>query len=209
MVLLRTCGLLMVILLAQSAYCKPSDYMEEVDATLNELRKKGTYSEKLTLLIADRFINIPRGRSDKAVKCSKDLLRDTTLLSNTNSEVVNFRRNLTLFVDNYNRTDSLQSIYESLAIFMDTTKHYVELPADKATAESRLIIEQLEKYNCKSVAMKLIREFDSFFVDFNRLFEEGKRKNDLSQAQLDWYAKFVKLNNLKDKMVDIIVFMYL
>lgn len=178
-----------------------------MEAALDEKRKHGTTHEKLMLHIADEFIPIPQTNLDNAVKAATNLLQDPTLRSNTMPEVIVLKQNMTMFLERHNRTESLQEIYETSAIFIKINKHYMEMPEDKKSPASRIIIELLNKHGCKRVAQTFINKLDTFYEKFDRIFEDGKQE--LKSSMLEWYKNYKTIKDLKDKMIAILEFMYL
>ncbi|XP_065357422.1 uncharacterized protein LOC135951667 [Calliphora vicina] len=185
----------MVLLLIQSTFCKSlGDTANSTDSSTQEIQPK----QDLLLYTALTFLSIGQSYADKAVNVSRLLLKDADLLANDQAEVLQFKSNLTQFVANYDGNKEAESIWDVMEIFVKITDYYYDLPEAKQTSESKFIVNLLNKYNFKEVEAHLIKEFENFVVSFKQLFEETKSY--LEKPLLDWYEKFITLEDTEEKI---------
>ncbi|XP_065358310.1 uncharacterized protein LOC135952350 [Calliphora vicina] len=202
---LRISCILFAVILTQSVLCKPVHSSDEIDRALKVVNTDPSASEKLLVLVIDNLMTIPKQYAANAVTTTQHLLKDKAVENNNESDIQEFKNKLNMVLHVYDASASkMKSFYQTMDSFANVCEYYYQLPEDKLTADTKLIVGLLDKYNCKNVAIKLADHLDTFFVMFNKMFEDNKF--DLEQPILEWYEKFVKLTDLHQKMQSIIVF---
>ncbi|XP_065357268.1 uncharacterized protein LOC135951531 [Calliphora vicina] len=192
-----------VLILIQNVFCKPAEYTsEELDSAIDEMRTNGKPEQKLLLLSVDSLQEINEEYAVSAVNFTKHLLKDDALLANDKPEVLEFKKNLTLYLDSNDPSANLTTTNDITDNFTDTIKHYVLLPEDKATPESKFIMELLNKHNWVDLQDNLYNDTDKFFKEFLKMIEENKEV--LKKPILDWYDKYRTLTDFHEKMDAII-----
>lgn len=159
------------------------------------------------LYTATNFLLLGSKFADKSVKVSKKILKDEDLLANDKPEVLEFKQNLTTFLDSLKKTKDLEKAFDILDIFSNTTDHYLELPQEKETPESQFIVQILHKYKVQDMEKDFLKEFDKFLEEFKVLFKAAK--NDLDKPILEWYEKFLLIEDSEKKLESFEQFMEL
>ncbi|KAI8121033.1 hypothetical protein FF38_12670 [Lucilia cuprina] len=172
-------SILFYLFLAQTAFSKPIDVSseessEEVEAVLKKLQTNGTESEKLILSRKGNYLLIPQKFTYNAYNATKHMLQDEALKINKNSEILEFKKNFILFLDKYDPAANLQETHKTMEFFRNITAHYFELSEEKMTPESKFIIDLLNKYQIKDVAIDL-NELEAF-VDKWRITGSASEK---------------------------------
>ncbi|XP_037827749.1 uncharacterized protein LOC119615836 [Lucilia sericata] len=175
------------------------------NAALDQMSLNDSATDRLLVLTVDNFNSISEQYVLDALKVTNHMLKDEDLKSNSKPEVLVFKFKLCSFLSNYNKAQSMQEIYESMADFVNITYYYFELSEQQQiTKESKFIIDILNKYNCEAVTVKLFELFENFFGEFIEKFEENKKG--LPKPILKWFDTFIILSNLKVKMDSITEF---
>lgn len=159
------------------------------------------------LYTATNFLLLGSKFAEKSVKVSKKILKDEDLLANDKPEVLEFKQNLTTFLDSLKKTKDLEKAFDILDIFSNTTDHYLELPKEKETPESQFIVQILHKYKVQDMEKDFLKEFDKFLEEFKVLFKAAK--NDLDKPILEWYEKFLLIEDSEKKLESFEQFMEL
>lgn len=159
------------------------------------------------LYTATNFLLLGSKFADKSVKVSKKILKDEDLLANDKPEVLEFKQNLTTFLDSLKKNKDLEKAFDILDIFSNTTDHYLELPKEKETPESQFIVQILHKYKVQDMEKDFLKEFDKFLEEFKVLFKAAK--NDLDKPILEWYEKFLLIEDSEKKLESFEQFMEL
>lgn len=136
--------------------------------------------------------------SKAAVKVCRQVLKDEAIVSNHHHDVMEFKKNMTLFVEKVEHNHKPKAIWDILEIYTDTIDNFTEIPEGQETAESKVIVEVLEKYNYRNAALEMAKDFKKFMDDFIKMFE--KNKADLEKPLLDWYEKYQTLNAFEKKI---------
>lgn len=134
----------------------------------------------------------------KSVKASKNILKDEDLLANNKPEILEFKKKLTNFVESFEDNKDVDKFGEVLEVYGNTIDYYLELPKEKETPETQFIVGLLKKYKVKDMDEKFIKEFDKFLEEFKVLFEEAKK--DLDKPLVEWYEKFVAIEDVEKKI---------
>lgn len=141
----------------------------------------------------------------QSVNASKEILKDQDFLANDKPEVLEFKKKLNNFVESFEAGKDLDKLMEVLDIFGKTIDYYYELPKEKETPESKFILEILKKHNAKDMDEEFIKDFDKFLEEFKVLFVEAKK--DLDKPLLEWYEKFVVIEDPEKKIESFETFM--
>ncbi|XP_037825579.1 uncharacterized protein LOC119613621 [Lucilia sericata] len=163
-----------------------------------KIRANPTPEQKLLLFTFDNFGSLGKHYGANALEVSRNILKDESLMGNDKPEVLEFKKNLTSFVEKYESNTNPQLMWDIIEIYSDTTEKYAHIADDKTTPESSYILELLNKYNARDIAAKFASEFKTFMDNFITMFEENKEH--LEKPMLDWYAKFKTLTEYEDKL---------
>lgn len=158
------------------------------------------FSPKQTLMLytGTHFLMLGFKYVDKSVIASKNILKDQDLLDNDKPEILEFKKKLTNFVESFESNKDTDKILEVLEVYGNTVDYYLELPKEKETAETQFIVNILKKYKVKDMDEKFTKEFNKFLEEFKVMFEEAK--NDLDKPFLEWYEKFVVIEDVEKKI---------
>ncbi|KAM7351558.1 uncharacterized protein ACRADG_004353 [Cochliomyia hominivorax] len=182
------------LVLMQTVFSKP---VENTSNSVESSEESDSAKTVLLLFTATNFLLIASKYAEKSVKIAGKMMKDEDLLANEKPEVMEFKKNMTTFLEAYEATNDLEKIFEVLETFSNATDHYLELPKEKETPESMFIVEVLNKYKVKEMEQKLLKDFDEFVVQFKTLFEAAKKE--MNKPMLDWYDKFIKLDDFEKK----------
>ncbi|KAM7351563.1 uncharacterized protein ACRADG_004357 [Cochliomyia hominivorax] len=190
----KTFILLVALISVQVIFAKPvennftpEDSSEEVDST----------KFFLILYTGTNFINLVKKPVNEAYKMCQKLLKDEELLASKDREVIEFKNNITKFLENYDADDDMDKMFENFDYFVNATMPYLELPKDKETPQSEFIVRILNKYKVKDYKIEFMKDFDKFVDNFKTMFEASK--TGMKKPVLDWYEKFKTLNAFEEK----------
>ncbi|XP_065358002.1 uncharacterized protein LOC135952127 [Calliphora vicina] len=186
----------MVLFLIQTAFGKSIDSSKSIESV--EENEDITPKQFLFIFAAGSFLQLIQQFGEKAVESSRQLLKDDSLLANDQPEVVEFKQNLTMFVENYDTNKETEQVWEIMTIYGDTVDYYLELPDEELTPESTFILDLLNKYKHKELETEFIKEFDQLVENFKQMFEESK--SDLGEPELQWYEKFQTLTDFEKRL---------
>ncbi|XP_037825574.1 uncharacterized protein LOC119613617 [Lucilia sericata] len=192
----------MVLFLAQAlVYAKPlQDTFHFFDTSEEEIkiRENPTPKQQLLLYTFDNFVYLGKHYGDNAVEVSRHILKDDSLVGNDKPEVLQFKKNLIQFMENYECNSNPQLMWDYIDVYSDLTEKYAHITDDNVTPESSYISELLKKYNARDIAIKFANEFQMFMDNFVNMFEANKEH--LKKPMLDWYEKFKTLTDFEDKL---------
>ncbi|XP_037825578.1 uncharacterized protein LOC119613620 [Lucilia sericata] len=194
-------SIFMVLFLVQNAWGKAIDRSSESSfssAEIEEIRKNPTSSQKLMLFTYDNFITLAKHYSANAANISRLVLKDEAMMANDKPEVLEVKKNLTLYLEQYESNKKEKDLWDVLEIYTDTVDKYIDMPEDKITPESTFIEEILKKYNAQDVVLEFAVEFISFMSNFSKIFEEEKEH--LDKTMLDWYEKYSSISDFEEKV---------
>lgn len=103
-----------------------------------------------------------------------------------------------MFVEKYEANKETEQIWDLFEIYTNATEHYLELPEEKYTPESKFIVELLSKYKCKELETEFVKAFEILLENFMKMFEEAKMF--MEKPVLDWYEKFVAIKDFEEKL---------
>ncbi|KAM7352105.1 uncharacterized protein ACRADG_004743 [Cochliomyia hominivorax] len=186
---------ILVLFLIQSTFAKPVENNSKSAESSEE--KDVSAKDSLTLYTAVQFLAIATKYAEQSANISRDIIKDEELLANEKPEVIEFKKNITKFVESYDSAKDADKALESIELFSNTTDHYYELPEDKQTPESEFIVKILNKYKVKDLETDVLKQFDEFLVNFKSLFE--KAKGELKKPLLDWYDNFLTITDFEKK----------
>ncbi|XP_046805972.1 uncharacterized protein LOC124419691 [Lucilia cuprina] len=182
-------------------FAKPlEDTFQFFDTSEEEqkIRANPTPEQKLLIYTFDNFVSLGKHYGANVLEVCRNILKDESLKGNDKPEVLEFKKNLTSFVEKYESNKNPQLMWDIIEMYSDTTEKYAHIPDDKATPESSYILELLNKYNARDIAVKFASEFKTFMDNFVAMFEENKEH--LEKPMLDWYEKFKTLTEYEDKL---------
>ncbi|XP_065358531.1 uncharacterized protein LOC135952495 [Calliphora vicina] len=181
----------LVLFLIQAAFGKSIDSSKSAES----VEEKESIKPKHLLFIyaAGSFLQLIQQFSDKAADSSRQLLKDDSLLANDQPEVLEFKQNLTMFVEKYDANKETEEVFDIMELYGQTVDHYFDLDDDELTPESTFILDVLNKYKHKEIQAEFIKEFDEFVEKFKQIFE--KSKSQLGEPELEWYEKFQTLTD--------------
>ncbi|XP_065357062.1 uncharacterized protein LOC135951352 [Calliphora vicina] len=192
-------AIFMVLFLVQSSLAKPLDDSSNLfDSSEEEIRKNPTAAQKLLLFAIDNFLAIGKQYSANAVNVSRNILQDESMVANDKPEVLEFKKNLTMFVEKYEANKKPLQWWDIIEIYTDTTDKYSHIPEEKVTPESTFIVEILKKYNSDKMALEIAPKFKIFIDDFEKMFEENKAE--LDKDMLEWYEKYSHFTDMEQKI---------
>ncbi|XP_065358200.1 uncharacterized protein LOC135952270 [Calliphora vicina] len=176
----------MVFFLVELSLAKPLDDSSDLNLTP---------AQKIIFNTLHTFYSLGDNYYANAFNVSRNILKDESLMANDKPEVLEFKKNLTMFVENYDVHKDREQLLHNIEIYLDTIKKYTDIPEEKLNAESKFIAEIVKKYN----TTKMQETIQSFMKNFDKLFEENKA--DLDKPMLEWYEKYSSLTDFKQKMV--------
>ncbi|KNC27103.1 hypothetical protein FF38_12691 [Lucilia cuprina] len=192
----------MVLFLVQNAWGKAIDHSSESlfssSDEEDEIRKNPTPAQKLVLFTYDNFVSLAKHYSKSAANISRLVLKDEAMIANDKPEVLEVKKNLTLYLEHYESNKKEKDLWDILDIYTDTVDKYIDMPEDAITPESTFIEGILKKYNAQDVILEFAVEFISFMSNFSKLFEE--QKEHLDKPILDWYEKFSSISDFEEKI---------
>ncbi|XP_065357487.1 uncharacterized protein LOC135951723 [Calliphora vicina] len=198
--LYRKFTIFVVLSLIQATYCKPVD-----DDTYNRIvgfapedMSNLTPIKKIIVYVAVNYLRLAHEYTIKSFNVSQRILMNQDLLTNQTPQVLEFKHNLTRFVEDYEKTKTIPEVVKLMNTFPDTTEHYFQLPEEKRTAADTFILDLLKKYNCMDVDMEYAIGFNPFIEKFKLMFEENKKY--FEKPVLDWYEKFLAIDDLEEKL---------
>lgn len=150
------------------------------------------------LVLAGKFV-------EKSVNATKDMLKDEDLMANNKPEVLEFKKNLTMFLDSIKENDDMEKAFDIMDIFINTTNHYLDLPKESETSETQFILDILNKYNIKDIKKGFLKDIDTFLEQFKVLFEAAKKE--LDKPMLEWFEKFSVIEDAEEKIDSFVKFM--
>ncbi|XP_065358687.1 uncharacterized protein LOC135952603 [Calliphora vicina] len=198
------CIIAFVLIVVQNLYAKP------VENTTNEqelikkiLNGNPTASEKLHVFLLETMNIKPKQYAANAFNATQYLLKDPALLQNNNLEVTFFKDELNRVINTYKPSATeITTYFETMIIFSNVMEYYYQLPQDKVTSDTKFIVDLINKYDCKTLAMKIKGHYEATFTEFNKKFEEHKK--DLEQPILDWYDKYAALTSTPEKLISLL-----
>ncbi|XP_065357266.1 uncharacterized protein LOC135951529 [Calliphora vicina] len=189
----------MVLFLAQSSLAKPVDDLSSLfDSSEEEMRKNPTPAQKLLLFTLDNVISLGKSYSANAFNVSRNILKDESLMANDKPEVLEFKKNLTMFVEKYEANKKPLLLWDIMDIYIVTIDKYSDIPEEKLTTESKFISEIVDKYNSDLTALEFAIDVVLFMRNFELMFEEHKA--DLDKPMLDWYENYCNLDDFEEKI---------
>lgn len=162
------------------------------------MRKNPTPAQKLLLYTYDNLVAMGNQYATNAVNVSRKILKDESMVASDKPEIMEFKKNLTMFVKKYESVKNPTVMWDVLDIYSNTTDYYLEISEEKVTPESKLIVDTLNKYNTKNVVMEFARQFIVFMDNFTKMFEENKMY--LEKPMLDWYEKYKAITDVEEKI---------
>ncbi|XP_065357330.1 uncharacterized protein LOC135951581 [Calliphora vicina] len=187
----------MVLFLTQAALGKSIDSSNSVDSS--EEIKDITPKQSLLIYAVGNFLKLGQQFAEKAFIISRDLLKDESLMASEKPEILEFKKNITMFVEKYETNKETEHVWDLFEIYTNATEHYMELPEEKSTPESKFIVELLTKYKCKELETEFVKAFESLLENFMKMFEEAKLV--MEKPVLDWYKKFVTITDFEEKLI--------
>lgn len=163
--------------------------------------------EALMLYTGTNFLLLGSKYAIKSVKTCKEILKDEDLLANDKPEVLEFKKNLTTFLDTFESNKDLEKTFDSLEMFGNITDHYLELTEENYTPETKFIARILNKYNVKDMETDFIKDFNSFIEQFKILFEAAKIY--MENPILEWYEEFLTIDDFEKKLDSFVKFIEL
>ncbi|XP_013109192.1 uncharacterized protein LOC106088295 [Stomoxys calcitrans] len=142
---------------------------------------------------------------DLAANISESLLTDEDLQPNQSTTIMEFRKNITQFLEQYKKYDGIEELFNLVDFYSNTTSHYFELTAETSAADMLKIKEKLDKYGSD----ELDREFENLFMKFGeqfcQKFDEYKSKLSAEELQqekvmFDWLEEFKSIQNAEEKI---------
>ncbi|XP_037826156.1 uncharacterized protein LOC119614126 [Lucilia sericata] len=131
---------------------------------------------------------------NKSNNIAQELLKDEIFVNNTESEILEFKQNLTNYIEYYEARHGYKDICD---IFNNTNWFYREILNQELTKESIFMKELLDKYNYNELEMEFLEDFEDFVNDLKKQFEENKME--LEKPMRRWYEKFLGLNEFDEK----------
>lgn len=161
------------------------------------MKRNATAAEILEITIMENLNIKPLQYAEQALNATKFLLKDKTLTNNDLPEIVVFKTKLIEFFNKYNPLMRFEAV-EAMEAFANITEYYFEQTEDEMTNEMKFIVNLLNKYDCQELTMKCTTHWRIFVENLTEMLEEFK--DDLDQPILQWYEKFKKAKNLRDKI---------
>lgn len=186
-----------------------------MDNTKNEqelikkiLKENPSASDKLLVFLLENMNIKPKQYAANAFNATQYLLKDKALMENNNLEVNYFKDELNRIINSYKPSATEMTTYfETMIIFSNVMEYYYQLPEDKVTGDMKFIVDLINKYECKPLAVKLVGHYEATFTEFNKKFEEHKK--DLEQPILDWYEKYTAITSTPKKLIELLDFLSL
>ncbi|KAI8121034.1 hypothetical protein FF38_12679 [Lucilia cuprina] len=196
-------GIIVVLSLLQTTFTKPVEE-DEISSFEEELRNNPSPRKQLQIYVYDNLRSLIKDYAASSVHNSRNILKDDALLGNENPEVLEFKNDLTKYVDSYESSKKdVVKLYSLIGLYLKTTEDYLQMPEEKMSSESKLILELLNKYECENLNMEFIKKFDVFVNSFINKFEDAEEY--MSKELLQWFEEF-KLRPKLDKFNSFIVF---
>ncbi|KAM7352963.1 uncharacterized protein ACRADG_005294 [Cochliomyia hominivorax] len=197
---LKIFTILGVLLLVQGFFTKPVE-----DDTKSSEAMEITPQQILFVYTATNFVHLRSKYIKQSLNIARKILKDQDVVANDKPEVLEFKRNLTNFLESYNNeqedNDNDSDAYD---VFADIIDQYMEQPEEKQTPDSLFIKDILKKYKINDVKENFQKDFAKFLERFNLLFESSK--SHMKKPMLDWYEKFKTLNRFEEKLIALGVF---
>lgn len=142
---------------------------------------------------------------DQAAAISVNLLHDQGLRTAPGSTIKQFNKNITEFLEKYERLDEPIELFELADWFSDTTSHYFEMAPGSATPEMITIEGKLNEYDVDDLEKQMEQKFEKFFDNFLSNFQEFKLKltrEEFSRHKdlLEWSEELKQLTNIEEKV---------
>ncbi|XP_023303898.2 uncharacterized protein LOC111685849 [Lucilia cuprina] len=193
----KICTIFMVLFLAQAALGKSVDTSNSVESS-EETVKNFTPKQRLITYMAISIIGMVQEYSDKCMNVSRSILKDEDFLAHHEPMVVEFKNNLTQFVEATEANKDMEKMFDFVDIFSNTTDFYYEIPEDKVTPEQKYIIEVLNKHHYKDIEIEMNKLFEPFSEKFMKMFNEYR--SDLDKPMLDWYERYQQIEDFEEKL---------
>lgn len=192
-------------LCCQTSLAKPA----ENSANSTEPNENNTFSakEKLMIYTGTQFFILGSVYAEKSVNITKEILKDEDLLASNKPEILQFKKNLTIFLESLEVKKDLEQVFDVSQDFANITKLYLEMPKGEETTESKFIGDILNKYQVKVMNKQFEKDFDDFLKHFEKLFEAAK--NDIEKPILEWHEKFVVLDDFDKKYKSFVKFLHM
>ncbi|XP_065358417.1 uncharacterized protein LOC135952421 [Calliphora vicina] len=186
-------------LLKKYNFSKIPKKMDDIENEIDERRIFGSSFDKIFIFSMDSLVTIPQQYAANATNATRYLIKDDAFEVSDQSEVLEFKNKLTVFLDKYDpSTSNMKSIYKSMNAFANIIDHYFELPLAQVTEESKFIIELLNKYNCKNVSMPFMKYLETFINNFNVILQGHKKF--IGKKYLDQFEEIMTLTKWQEQM---------
>ncbi|KNC27112.1 hypothetical protein FF38_12690 [Lucilia cuprina] len=202
-------SIFVLILQTQTSFCKPNEESTSISELEDDLRNDSLPQKQMIVIAYDQLMALGREYIDRSAEISRNILKDESLMLNEKPEVVEFKKNLKVFVesnDNSKKKDVF-TIWTLISVYVQTIENYVELSEEKITPESKFILEIINKYDCHTVNMEYRRKFNVTVDDFTRKFEEHKEH--MNEHVLQWFKTFKALTKFDEKLETLTDFMFM
>ncbi|XP_037825580.1 uncharacterized protein LOC119613622 [Lucilia sericata] len=193
----KICTIFMVLVLAQAALSKSVDSSNSVESSEESIKNLNP-KQRLVTYIAISVVGMVQEYSEKCMNVSRNILNDVDFLAHHEPMVVEFKNNLTQFVEATEANKDMEKMFDFVDMFSNTTDFYYEIPEDKLTPEHKYIMEVLNKHHYKNIEIEMTKEFAPVAEQFMKMFNEYK--SDLDKPMLDWYEKYQHIDDFEDKL---------
>ncbi|XP_023303905.2 uncharacterized protein LOC111685855 [Lucilia cuprina] len=176
---LKIYNLFFLIITAKNILCQSTQYSAEELKIIDELKTSTNIADKLKYSIIENLNIIPQHYITSAANATQYLLKDQTLQDNSEPEVLEFKKNLTQYLDKHAPSmANIQASYTAMIDFGQMINPYYELSENELTPETKLIIKLMNKYNCKTIAGNMSDHYEKFLLDVSKMLEENKTHMD-------------------------------
>ncbi|XP_073822601.1 uncharacterized protein [Musca autumnalis] len=176
-------------------------------AKQNENVDQLTPKDQLLYFTLIAFRDISQNYVDRAANISQDIIKDEDLKRNDSPIIKEFRKNITDFLQQYEKYEELDELFNLVDLYSNTTSQYFEMDTAKATVDMLSIESKLKKYGSDD----LDREFEKQFLLFvDRFYAEMQGyKEKLSQDEMkkeaapmfEWLEEFKPIQNIEEKIL--------
>lgn len=119
------------------------------------------------------------------------------MLASVEPEVLEFKQNLTKFIEDFDKKDS-NDIFDSINTIVSISDHYLNLSDEEIMPEPKLIKKLLNKYHAEDVEDHFRKNFAKYADNLASLFDRAK--DYLDKPWLDWYEKFKGINDFVEQI---------
>lgn len=120
------------------------------------------------------------------------------MLASVEPEVLEFKQNLTNFIEDFDKKQDTDEVFDTIDTFASITDHYLNLSDEEITPDSKFIKKLLNKYHAEDVENHFRKNFAKSADNLEFLFDTAK--DYLDKSLLDWYEKFKGINDFVEQI---------